>query len=84
MGSVEGGRRLVSKFLRHFNDWELELVPEFTGAIPNNNILPFVKDQLVLKITKDGAFSVKSCFDKLEGESVFRPFLVVLEFLCPF
>lgn len=47
----------------------MKLVQDIIGTNLIKKVLPFVKDRLVLKVTKNGLFSLKPCFDRLEGES---------------
>ena len=37
------------RFVRHFNDWEMEVIQEFINTIQNKRILPIVKANLVWK-----------------------------------
>ena len=57
------------RFGRGFNDWELDTVQDFIAIVQNKKIAPTVEDRLVWKRSTDGTYSVKSCFDLLEGES---------------
>ena len=54
-------------FERHFNDWELEAIQSFLCTINSRSIRPQIKDKLSWKEAKSGIYSVKSCFDMLEG-----------------
>ena len=55
------------RFGRPFNDWELETVQCFICKISPKRINPSAGDRLVWKRTKDGYFTIKSSFDRLEG-----------------
>ena len=57
------------RFVRRFNDWEMDMVQSFFDTISNKRILPSIKDKLMWKKIAGGLFSVKSCFDLLEGDS---------------
>ena len=59
------------------------MVQNFITTIQNKKIAPSVEDKLVWKRSTNGTFSVKSCFELLEGESCFStPFKAFLEFQC--
>ena len=63
---AEGGWN--PRFVRCFNDWEMDMVQSFIDTISNKRILPSIKDRLMWKKTTGGLFSVKSSFDLLEGD----------------
>ena len=54
-------------FRRHFHDWELEEVQGFLGTVNSQSISPNLSDRIWWKEAKNGSFSVKTCFDLLEG-----------------
>ena len=54
-------------FKRHFNDWEMEVVQNFLSIMNSRSCHPQLRDKLWWKETKSGSYSVKSCFDLLEG-----------------
>ena len=58
-------------FARHFNDWEMDVVQDFIETIQNKKIRSLVKDRFLWKNTIGGLFSVKFCFDVLEGDNQF-------------
>ena len=47
------------------------MVQDFITTVQNKKIAPTVEDKLVWKRSTNGTFSVKSCFNLLEGESCF-------------
>ena len=57
------------KFLRPFNDWEMEAIQAFVDLTSNNSITPMVKDKMVWKGADSGCFKVKAYFRLLEGAS---------------
>ena len=57
----DGGGAWDPKFLRYFNDWELETIKEFIEVTSNIKISPFEKDNLFWKGDVSGSFTVKSC-----------------------
>ena len=59
------------RFGRGFNNWELDMVQDFIATILNKKIAPAVEERLVWKRSTNGTFTIKSCFDLLEGESCF-------------
>ena len=62
---VEGCLELqVGKAL---NDWEMEVVQNFLSTMDSRSYSPQFKDKLWWKETKSGCYSIKSCFDLLEG-----------------
>ncbi|RVW65596.1 putative ribonuclease H protein [Vitis vinifera] len=66
MGEVGGWN---SRFLRPFNDWEVEEVESFLLIIQGKRLNADLEDRMVWKETKDGNFSVKSCFNSLDHSS---------------
>ena len=64
-----GGGAWDPKFLRSFNDWELDAIQEFIGLTSNNKISPLKKDKLFWKGDVSGCFTVKGYFNQLEGGS---------------
>ena len=54
-------------FGRHFHDWELEEVQVFLGTVNSQSISPNLSDRIWWKEAKNGSFSIKTCFDLLEG-----------------
>ena len=65
----DGGGAWDPKFMRYFNDWELEAIQEFIEATRNFKISPLEKDNLVWKGDVSGSFMVKAYFNLLEGVS---------------
>ena len=61
------------KFLRSFNDWEMDAIQAFIGLTRNNVITAMVKDKLIWKGDEYGCLMVKAYFNHLEGVS---PYLV--------
>ena len=55
------------RFERHFNDWEMEVVQNFLSIMNSKSCRPRLSDKLWWTETKSGSYSVKSCFDLLEG-----------------
>ena len=47
------------------------MIQNFIAIVQNKKIASTVEDKLVWKRSTNGTFSVKSCFDLLEGESCF-------------
>ncbi|RVW95824.1 50S ribosomal protein L21, mitochondrial [Vitis vinifera] len=66
MGEVGGWN---PRFLRPFNDWEVEEVESFLLIIQGKRLNADLEDRMVWKETKDGIFSVKSCFNSLDHSS---------------
>ena len=56
-----GGGAWDPKFLRPFNDWELDAIQEFIGLTSNNKISSLEKDKLIWKGDESGCFTVKGC-----------------------
>ena len=65
-GSGEGWN---FSFGRHFQDWELEEVQNFLATVNPQSINPNITDRLWWNKEKNGCFSVKTCFELLEGGS---------------
>ena len=65
-GSGEGWN---FSFGRHFHDWELEEVQGFLATVSPQSINPNLTDRFWWKKEKNGSFSVKTCFELLEGGS---------------
>ena len=65
----EDGGAWDPKFLRSFNDWELDAIQEFIEVTSNIRISPLEKDNLVWKGDVSGSFTVKPYFNLLEGAS---------------
>ena len=65
-GSGEGWN---FSFGRHFQGWELEEVQGFLATVNPQSINPNLTDRLWWKKEKNGSFSVKTCFELLEGGS---------------
>ena len=56
---------MESKFLRSFNEWEINDVLNLLATIHSVRLNPDRKDSLVWSLSKSGTFTVKSCYDKL-------------------
>ena len=65
----DGGGAWDLKFLRSFNDWELEAIQEFIEVTSNIKRSSLEKDNLVWKGDVLGYFTVKAYFKLLEGVS---------------
>ena len=57
------------RFIRPFNDWELETVHVFIGVLNISSISPHLKDKMIWKGDSSGCFTIKAYFNFLEGES---------------
>ena len=57
------------KFLRPFNDWEMDTIQAFIGLTSNGFITLMVKDKMIWKGDVSGCFTVKAYFNLLEGAS---------------
>ena len=57
------------KFLRPFNDWEMDEIQAFIDLTSNNSISPTIKDKMVWKGADFGCFNIKAYFRLLEGAS---------------
>ena len=57
------------KFLRSFNDWEMDTIQAFIDLTSNNSITPTVKDKMVWNGSNSGCFTVKAYFRLLEVAS---------------
>ena len=66
MGEVGGWN---PRFLRPFNDWEVEEVERLLLIIQGKRLNADLEDRMVWNETKDGIFSVKSCFNSLDHSS---------------
>ena len=66
LGSGEGWN---FSFGRHFHDWELEEVQGFLATVNPQSINPNLTDRFWWEKAKNGSFSVKTCFELLEGSS---------------
>ena len=67
-GELGGGWN--SRFLRFFNDWELEHVYNFFASTPKKRLYLERRNSLVCKFSKKGIFTVKSLYDSLMGVRV--------------
>ena len=65
---VAGGWNL--RFLRSFNDWELDQVYSLFSALFSCRVQPEMHDRLVWKVSKDGLFSVKLYYNVLKTSRV--------------
>ena len=73
-----------SRFIRYFNDWELEEVDALFGRLHSYSIGLGTFDTIVWLETKDGDFSIWSFYSSLASRRV-EPFLYdSVEFLGPF
>ena len=63
------------KFIRGFNDWELECIQIFLGLLNSKKANPQKRDNLVWKVAKNGSLMVKENFTHLERGS--RPLVPV-------
>ncbi|RVW90343.1 Heterogeneous nuclear ribonucleoprotein Q [Vitis vinifera] len=73
-----------SRFIRQFNDWELEEVDALFGRLHSYSIGSGTFDTMVWLETKDGDFSIWSFYSSLASRRV-EPFLYdSVEFLGPF
>ncbi|RVX14587.1 hypothetical protein CK203_011953 [Vitis vinifera] len=61
------------RFIRQFNDWELEKVDAFFGRLHNYSIISSTFDAMVWLETKNGEFSVQSFYSSLASRRV-EPF----------
>ncbi|RVW63178.1 putative mitochondrial protein [Vitis vinifera] len=66
MGEVGGWN---PRFLRPFNDWEVEEVERLLLIIQGKRLNADLEDRIVWNETKDWIFSVKSCFNSLDHSS---------------
>ena len=64
-----------SRFIRQFNDWELEEVDALFGRLHSYSIVSGTFDTMVWLEIKDGDFSVRSFYSSLASRRV-EPFLV--------
>ena len=55
------------RFGRLFHDWELEEVQRFLYTVSSKCINPNLSDRLWWKEAKNDSFTVKNCYDLLEG-----------------
>ena len=58
-----GGGAWDPKFLRPFNDWELDAIQEFIGLTSNIKISSLEKDKLIWKGDDSSCFTVKGYFN---------------------
>ena len=65
----DGGGAWDPKFLRSFNDWELDAISDFIEETSNFKISPQEKDKLFWKGDESWSFTVKDYFKHLEGVS---------------
>ncbi|KAJ9680532.1 hypothetical protein PVL29_019761 [Vitis rotundifolia] len=66
MGEVGGWN---PRFLRPFNDWEVDEVESLLRIIQGKRLNAELEDRMVWNVTKNGIFSVKSCFNSLDNSS---------------
>ena len=66
------------KFLRPFNDWEMDAIQAFIGLTSNSFMTFMLKDKMIWKGDVSGCFTVKAYFNFLEGAS---PYLVPTKML---
>ena len=66
-GAAEGWNL---RFLRSFNDRELDQVYNLFNVLFSSRVQPEMQDRLVWKVSKDGLFSIKSYYDVLETNMV--------------
>ena len=59
----DGGGAWDPKFMRFFNDWELEAIQEFIEVTSNIRISPLEKDNLVWKGDMSRSFTGKAYFN---------------------
>ncbi|RVW67933.1 hypothetical protein CK203_064387 [Vitis vinifera] len=72
------------RFLRPFNDWEVEEVESFLLIIQGKRLNADLEDWMVWKETKEGIFSVKSCFNSLDHSSaVLFPWRIIWSSFVP-
>ena len=57
------------RFLRPFNDWEMERVQNFISITSSKKIPPLKRDRPFWKGDQNGHFNVKAYFKMLEGGS---------------
>ena len=55
------------KFLRSFNDWELDTVQQLCSLLANKKLMPQRSDKLFWKGSQQGEFTVKTYCKILEG-----------------
>ena len=55
------------KFLRLFDDWEMDAIQAFIGFVSNCVITPLVKDKLIWKSDVSGCFTINAYFNHLDG-----------------
>ena len=60
----EGGWNPI--FLRSFNDWEMEEVERFWQVLHKQKIRPFIEDKILIKGSRNDAFSVKIMYRVLD------------------
>ena len=69
----EGG--WIPRFIRSFNDWELEEIISLLNTIQGKQIIESQEDLVFLKETKNGNFSVKLLFKAMDRyENVVFPY----------
>ena len=69
MEDVWDGGSWSPRFIRHFNDWELEDVDSMFGRFHNNSIVSGSIDDMVWIGTKNGIFSIQSYYFSLASRS---------------
>ena len=60
------------RFLRPFNDWEVEQVQNFVGLLNNKHIFPRKKDKSVWKGNKNGQFSMRGYYNSFEEGALLK------------
>ena len=55
------------RFVRPFNDWEMEEDQSFLRAVDSKSIRPRLRDRHQWRGAKDGTYSVRTCFEILES-----------------
>ena len=66
------------RFLRPFNDWEMEQVQNFVGLLNNKHTFPRKKDKLVWKGNKNDQFPVRGYYNNLEEGALLKAPMKIL------
>ena len=71
-------------FLRSFNDWEMGEVERFLSSIHRKKIRPWIEDNLLLKGSSHGKFSVRTMYSGLDlSLEIDFPFRSVWNYVIP-
>ena len=78
----EGG--LVRRYIRSFNDWELDEILSLLNTIQGKQIIKSQEDLMFFKEKKNGNFSMKLLFKAMDrSENIVFPYKIIWNFWVP-